>query len=336
MSAELLVDRYARIYIQAANTRGYDLEAIFNCSDIRPKPITDAPFSLEELYKLSRNVKLLLKDEFCGLTRSRCKLGAIQMVVDFARSAPTLIDSLEKVFGFYSLISSDIQFSIALEGEAAAICVQLAEPELDPNNFLCEWWLLNLWALSSWLIGEKIPCLRFEFPHPPEIPEAEYYQALATECRFLQSKARLLFHTEYLKRPVVKNSANLAEYASLPQKFGEIPGTFEALGPRLRGILSVYFSQYKEFPTLSYAAEQCRLTNHTLRRRLIEEGMSFNKIKDDIRRDIILKLLRAPNTSLSEITLMSGFSDPSTLGKAVKNWTGLYPNQYRTWISRSR
>ncbi|HEY3700170.1 MAG TPA: AraC family transcriptional regulator ligand-binding domain-containing protein [Spongiibacteraceae bacterium] len=335
MSAELLIDRYARIYIKAARTRGYDLETILNSSGIRPKPITNAPFCMGELRKLSSNVKLLLQDEFCGLTRSRCKLGAFKMMLDLARSEPTLIDSLKKIFRFYSLLSNDIQFSVIAQGETAVIDVQLAEPELDQDNFLCEWWLLNLWALSSWLIGEKIPCLRFEFPHLPEIPEMEYHQALATECRFSQPKARLLFQAEYLNRPVVKSSTNIAEF-STGERFGEISGTFEALGPRLRGILSTYFSQHKEFPTLSYVAEQCHLATHTLRRRLIAEGASFNKIKDDIRRDIILKLLRAPNTSLSEITLIGGFSDPSTLGRAVKNWTGLYPMQYRTSINRLR
>ena len=83
MPAEQLVNRYAQIHIQAACSRGYDLQTIFDRSGVTPKNPSNALFSLGELIKLSRNVKLLLKDEFCGFTKSGCKPGAFEMMVDF-------------------------------------------------------------------------------------------------------------------------------------------------------------------------------------------------------------------------------------------------------------
>lgn len=335
MPAEQLVNRYARIYIQAASAHGYDLDTIFSFSGIHRSRPANTGFNLVELIKLSRNVKTLIGDEFVGLTKSGCKLGAYDMMVDLALSAPQLGDALQKVFRFYSLLSTDIQFTLIQEGEFAAIQVEVAPSELDRENFLSEWWLLNLWSLASWLVGEKIRCLRCDFPHPPELDEMEYRQAFTVECRFSQPRARLYFSREYLKRPVVKNAEDIGEFYSPRERFGEIPGTTEALALRLQGILSLYFSQHREFPSLSYSADQCHLSNQTLRRRLLEEGTSFNKIKDNIRRDVILKLLRLPHTSLTEITQLGGFADTSSLARAVNNWTGLYPKQYRDWVCRS-
>lgn len=332
MPAEQIVNRYARKYIQAASSHGYDLETVLNHSGILSKKCAGNQFTLSELMKLSRNVKVLLQDEFFGLTQSGCKIGAYEMMVDIALSAPTLIDALRKVFRFYSLLSTDIHFSLFEDKGQAIIQVQIAHPELDHDNFLCEWWLLNLWSLASWLVGEKIRCQRFEFPHRSEIDEIEYRHAFATECRFCQPHARLLFSAEYLRRPVVKNAMNIAELFTIRDQFGEIPGTTEALAQRLKGILMSYFSQHREFPPLSYGAEQCQLPNHTLRRRLVEEGTSFTKIKDDIRQDVILKLLRT-NKSLNEITQLSGFADTSSLARAVKNWTGMYPKHYKDWLN---
>jgi AraC-like DNA-binding protein len=66
-----------------------------------------------------------------------------------------------------------------------------------------------------------------------------------------------------------------------------------------------------------------------LRRRLEEEGTSYRQIKEEIRRDVVLKLLKIPHTPIAEITQRGGFSDASALARAVKGWTGLYPKQYR-------
>ena len=66
-----------------------------------------------------------------------------------------------------------------------------------------------------------------------------------------------------------------------------------------------------------------------MRRRLEDEGTSYRQLKEDIRRDAVIKLLKVPNVSIAEITQQGGFSDSSALARAVKGWTGLYPKQYR-------
>ena len=58
----------------------------------------------------------------------------------------------------------------------------------------------------------------------------------------------------------------------------------------------------------------------TLRRRLREEGSSYQEIKDNIRRDAAIGYLSRPQLSIMEIAQMMGFSEPSTFHRAFKKW----------------
>lgn len=330
MSELQLVDRYARVYIQAAINQGYDLTTIFERSGLASKALVRDTFDLADMLKLSRHVKLLLQDEFCGLTKSGCRVGAIELMVDIAASGATLKEALEKAFRFYAVLSDGIKFTLLeLDDETAAIQVDIANPELDQYHFLSEWWLQVIWGTAGWLIGERVEPLAYLFPHPPQIPAVEYSRALGCKCLFSQSNARIVFKRHYLERPVLKVSSQISELISGPFDFGEVPSVTTSITVRLRVFLKARFTEDRNFPAMEKAADHCHLTAATLRRKLLEEGTSFTQIKDNIRRDIALKLLRVRNVAIDAITAEAGFCDVSSLSRAVRNWTGMYPKQYR-------
>lgn len=341
MSAEHMVNRFAQVLIRTAAAHGYDLPTIFKTSGVQPKNLAakDTRFGPEELAKLSRHVKLLMQDEFCGLTKSGCKLGAFELMIDLAVSGATLADSMHKAFRFYGVLSSEIRFVLATETEienTAAIEVHLTNPEFDQYNFLAEWWLLVWWSISSWLLGEKVQVICFQFPHEPAVSLEEYRSAFSANCEFSQPLARMLFAKDSLHKPVIRNSMNLGEFLAVSSiNFGVIRGITEALNVRLQAKLRDYFARHREFPAMEEIAKQYHLSSQTLRRRLEEENTSFRQIKDDIRREVVMKLLKTPSASLLDITRDGGFSDTSALARAVKGWTGLYPKQYRDMISRT-
>jgi len=74
----------------------------------------------------------------------------------------------------------------------------------------------------------------------------------------------------------------------------------------------------------------------TLQRRLREEGSSFEKIKDDARREWALSLLVQPSVSLSQIALMLGYADPSAFSRSCRRWFGESPRTYRARLSGAR
>jgi AraC-like DNA-binding protein len=74
---------------------------------------------------------------------------------------------------------------------------------------------------------------------------------------------------------------------------------------------------------------ELNMTTHTLRRRLKDEGHSFQDIKDSIRRDRAMMLLDNPALALQDIAIKLRFSEPAAFNRAFKKWTGLTPGVYR-------
>ena len=67
----------------------------------------------------------------------------------------------------------------------------------------------------------------------------------------------------------------------------------------------------------------------TLQRRLQAEGVSFEKIKDDERRQIAESLLAQPSVSLSQIALMLDYADSSAFSRSSRRWFGEAPTAVR-------
>ena len=67
----------------------------------------------------------------------------------------------------------------------------------------------------------------------------------------------------------------------------------------------------------------------TLQRRLRDEGTSFAKVRDSMRREMAVKLLRKQDLAVYEVAFLLGYSEPSTFYRAFRRWTGIAPLQYR-------
>nr|WP_314562361.1 AraC family transcriptional regulator [uncultured Pseudomonas sp.] len=81
--------------------------------------------------------------------------------------------------------------------------------------------------------------------------------------------------------------------------------------------------------SLSAVASQLCMSERTLRRRLAQNGMSYQAILDDLRKQRALGLLGNVRLTLDEVAYEVGFSDAQNFRKAFKRWTGHGPRQTR-------
>lgn len=88
--------------------------------------------------------------------------------------------------------------------------------------------------------------------------------------------------------------------------------------------------------TPEQAAKALGVHARTLQRRLKEEGTSFERIKDDVRRDWAERLLIQPSVSLSQIALMLDYADSSAFSRSCRRWFGEPPRTYRLRLTASR
>jgi AraC-like DNA-binding protein len=75
-------------------------------------------------------------------------------------------------------------------------------------------------------------------------------------------------------------------------------------------------------------ARQLGVSRQTLFRRLKAEGITFEKVLDELRHTMALKYLRDKKLSVNETAYLVGFSDPAAFSHAFKRWTGSSPRVY--------
>jgi AraC-like DNA-binding protein len=80
---------------------------------------------------------------------------------------------------------------------------------------------------------------------------------------------------------------------------------------------------------IEHVARRLATSPRTLQRRLAAEGLSFQKVLDEWRRDAAQRHLAASALSIGEIAYLLGFSEPAPFHRAFKRWYGVTPQTFR-------
>lgn len=75
-----------------------------------------------------------------------------------------------------------------------------------------------------------------------------------------------------------------------------------------------------EIPTFEQVSRQFPLSERTIQRKLKQEGQSFRKISDGIKKELSYYLTKGAQIKIKEIAYILGYSDPSAYLHAVKRW----------------
>ncbi len=73
-------------------------------------------------------------------------------------------------------------------------------------------------------------------------------------------------------------------------------------------------------------ARDLGLSRQTLYRRLKMEGVTFEKLLDELRHRLALDLVREQQMPVKQAAWRLGFSDPAAFSRAFKRWTGTSPS----------
>ena len=82
------------------------------------------------------------------------------------------------------------------------------------------------------------------------------------------------------------------------------------------------------FAPIHELAKELGVNSQTLHRRLKESATSYQKIKDNLRREVAIHKLVNERLSVEKVADIVGFSEPRSFTRAFKHWTGLTPREY--------
>ena len=289
--------------------------------------VPQARVSAKHYGALWRAIAAALDDEFFGQDSRRMKVGTFAMLCHSVLSCKTLGHALDRSLRFYALILDDISGSAERDAKEARIVLRDA-PGVATRVFAHELLLMLLYGVSCWLVGRRIPILRTEFSYAEPAHSAEYRLMYCADLHFNRAHTLLAFEASYLDLPVVQNERSAKEFLrTAPESILLKYKNGSSLSARVRRRLRQFLPG--TVPDFEQLADEMSITPATMRRRLHEEGESYQSIKDQLRRDLAISYLSHSKRSVMDIALELGFSERSAFHRAFRKWTGASPGEFR-------
>ena len=89
-----------------------------------------------------------------------------------------------------------------------------------------------------------------------------------------------------------------------------------------------------EAPGIEVVADYLSMSVRSLQMKLKEEGTSYQKLLNSVRKELAIAYLREPKVSKGEIAHVLGFSEISVFSRTFKKWTGKSPSEYQAAMIR--
>jgi AraC-like DNA-binding protein len=168
--------------------------------------------------------------------------------------------------------------------------------------------------------------LEFAFPRPLGGPDHERF--FGARVRYGAPLNALVFPEPLLdfQRPTAdpELAARLSAYAR--DKYLQEPGS-SSWAQRVETALRK--AKGPAGLELHSVARQCRVSARTLRRRLLEEDVTFSDIRARVRVELAANMLVATDQPVSAISVALGYADANSFRRAFRRWASRTPAQYR-------
>ena len=280
--------------------------------------------------RLWRLLARRMDDEFFGMDPRKLRSGSLAFLCRAAMTQANLGVSLETGLGFLSLMLEQLPAQLVRQQSLAEIV--LLEPDVPPKRAFTSftYWMI-VHGVACWLAGRRIPILAIELRGPQPDFCDDYQVMFSDNLRFDRPRTRMIFSADCLDLPIKRSAEELKRFlahapANILVKYRDPDSLATGIKHDLRQMPPDTWPE-----TDGLAATLC-ISASTLRRRLAEEGQTYQGLKDSVRKELAIVWLAEPHISFAEIAERLGFADTSSFYKAFRKWAGSNPGHYRSLI----
>lgn len=323
-SQKFISNAFVSEALDCARRGGVDIAALLDSAAI------DAPgggkVSAEAFGRLWLGIANAMDDEFFGNAARPMRPGSFALMGHAVRGAATLEIALRRALRFLKVAIDEPYGELRVHGGVAEIV--LHDSQRDRSAFAYRTFWVILHGLACWLARTRIPLheLSFTCAAPRDIDD--YRDFFGAPVRFDAVQGGLSFDAGFLKRKVDRSDATLKRFLRAA------PGIYLTGYLHDEGALGTVVGLLKardpmDWPGFPALAAELKLSPATLRRQLAQQGHSYRGLKSDLRRDRAFALLRDGGQSVSDISHLLGFAEPSAFFRAFRGWTEQTPDQWR-------
>lgn len=198
----------------------------------------------------------------------------------------------------------------------------------EPPIFVdtCFAWIMTIARRG---LGEPLSPRRVELmqnAHPADPGLHERY--FGCPVRYGASHNALIFDAADLDRPFVTHNPELLRLLT-PHLDAELTHYVDArtTSDQVKAALKRVLAGRR--PAMTDVAKELGLSPRTLQRRLNDEGVSFQQLLLDARRELARHYLLQPSLELNETAYLLGYGDPNSFFRAFHEWEGTSPGVWR-------
>ncbi len=260
-----------------------------------------------------------------GLHQDPTKWGAFGYVV---LNSPTVGAALNNMATFLKPAQGGTHMAYAQRDNAIGIEYSIIDPRVSYKAQDAEFAIGYVKHVVDRLCERHIEPVHVYFEHNP-LCELEIYRSCLGVIPLFDQPVNAIFFPRHLEDRLVL-SADLQLFPIVKQHLADLAGAM----PDEKGIVELVAYQVRQYLSsgqckLENIARDMALTPRTLQRRLQEEGTSFARIVEGVRRELALQYIDNAAMEIKEISYLLGFYDTSAFIKAFRKWTGETPGHYR-------
>lgn len=268
-------------------------------------------------------------DEALGLhVAERYHPGAFGLLDYLAHSSVTLGDAARHLCRFNRLLHDVAETTFEVGGDRAFLGQRILSGVHRPRA-ITENVIANFLVIARELTRVEVKPIEVRFTHAEPPYSSEYERLFRCVIRFGAERDGLMLHRDTfdLKLPSANPGLAAELERSASQLVTNIPRASTQLSARVRAFMQEQLCEGSL--RAEVIARKFGVTERTMRRRLQNEGTSYELILESLRQQLAERFLEESELSVDDVAFKLGFVEVNAFRRAFRRWRGMTPTQYR-------
>ncbi|MBO9596476.1 MAG: AraC family transcriptional regulator [Cohnella sp.] len=299
---------------------------------------TEARLPTEDYERVVNTAVRMTGDEMFGLHQGiRMSISDLGVLGYVMMHSETLGGAMEAVRRYNETVCSGFHMEMETAGDDVVVALGLGDTKHSGSRHCIEDMAASFYRTMLDLTCRAIPLKAVRFVHFPPDGQGEYADVFGVQPEFGSASNALMFDGSVRNYPIVGSDARLLSiFRGMAEDVLHKLAGESVLSAKLRTWIVQCMPTH--YPTLKQAAKAMFMSVRTLQEKLKAEHTTYNRLANEVRKELAIRYLAQPNYAIGEIAYMLHFSEPSAFQSAFRRWTDAAPGEYRqrVWMESSR
>lgn len=322
---------FFKTLLEATLARGVSREMLAQALNTEIGHLENPPETVPQALYLSllQAARNLSNDDNFGLHIGELVHTSTYTVLGYTlMSCKHLGQALQQVLRFEGLVHDLGSSEVTLQAELVEYSWLSHYDNTPWQRDLAESTFSGLITFANQLAGKRVPVLSVDFAHPKPASTLEHKRIFGAPVRFSQATNQISFPSYLANWPVAHADTSMFTVLEKhAEQLVKVKAQQQGIVGEVRRVLMQ--SLAKQETQIGAVAERMHVSTRTLQRKLKDEGLNFQAVLDDLRREMSQYYLLHSKLSVMEIAFLLGYQAQSSFNHAFKEWSGTSPKLFR-------